>query len=228
MIGKVDPLHLAIIPDGNRRWARSRMLLPWKGHEHAVENFRALSDFCRAHPRIAILSLWCFSTENWKRDTEEVNKLMDIYTSYLRHEWRSMQRDGVRLLHSGRTERLPSTLQEILAQAIDGTKDGTNFTLHLAIDYGGRDEVVRALSRMPKSEAVTEESIRGHLDHPELQDIDIILRTSGEQRTSNFFLWQSTYAEWFFVSKHFPELSPADLEMVIDDFLKRQRRFGGG
>lgn len=219
-------MHLAIIPDGNRRWAKARMLLPWNGHERAVENFRGLTDWCKAHPRIAVLTLWCFSTENWKRDPKEVTRLMELFEDYLRREWRQMKEDGVRLAHSGRRDRIPASLREILDEAVAGTAAQTDFTLHLAIDYGGRDEVVRALAKM-EGEA-TEESVRAHLDHPELPDIDIVLRTSGEQRTSNFFLWQSGYAEWIFLQKHFPELTTDDLGAAVAEFERRERRFGGG
>ncbi len=225
---KENPLHLAIIPDGNRRWARSRMLLPWNGHERAVGNFRGLADWCRVHPRVGTLTLWCFSTENWKRDKEEVDKLMEIFESFLRREWHDWREQGTRLVHAGRTDRLPSSLLDILREAQEGTAANGDFTLQLAIDYGGRDEVTRAVRRMPAGTDVTEESIRAHLDHPEVPDIDLIVRTSGEQRTSNFFLWQSGYAEWVFLQKHFPELTTDDLKAALDTYNARQRRFGGG
>lgn len=233
------PLHLALIPDGNRRWARAKGLHPWEGHAKAVENFRALSDWCRENPRIAVLTIWCFSTENWKRDPKEVSKLMGLLESYIRKNRADIKKQGTRFLHSGRTDRIPSSLAKAFKEIAEETKDNTNFTLHLALDYGGKDEILRAVSRMlqtteratslPVRQAglpTNEQRFRQFLDHPELPDIDIIVRTSGEYRTSNFFLWQSTYAEWFFLEKHFPELTTDDLADILKKFDERQRRFG--
>lgn len=223
-----ERLHLAIIPDGNRRWARSRGLLPWNGHQTAVDNFRGLADWCRESGRISVLTLWCFSTENWKRDAQEVAKLMEIFESFLVREWERWAAQGVRLAHSGRTDRIPESLRLALRQATDGTVNNTEFTLHLALDYGGRDEVTRAVRQLSAASDASEDAIRAHLDHPELPDIDLIVRTSGEQRTSNFFLWQSGYAEWMFLQKHFPQLTTGDLSEALLEFDRRQRRFGGG
>lgn len=219
-------LHLAIICDGNRRWARTKGLLPWNGHEKAIRNFRGILDWCREDGRIGTLTLWAFSTENWKRDPEEVRKLMELFETFMREERASFSEHKVRFVHSGRRDRIPPALAELFTDVEAETAAHTGFTLHLAIDYGGRDEVVRAIRKLGGGE-VSEEGIRAHLDHPELPDIDIIIRTSGEQRTSNFFLWQSAYAEWFFLPKHFPELGPSDLDKVLGDFRKRERRFGG-
>lgn len=227
-------LHLAIIPDGNRRWARSRGLHPWDGHAKAIENFRALSDWCRENPRIPTLTIWCFSTENWKRDPKEVGKLMSLLEGYIRKNRADMAKQGTRFLHSGRTDRIPPSLAKAFREIAKETKDNTNFTLHLALDYGGKDEVIRAWNKAINEEPGTrnqeremgDDPIRPFLDHPELPDIDLIVRTSGEYRTSNFFLWQSTYAEWFFLEKHFPDLTITDLEETLQKFDERQRRFG--
>lgn len=225
-------LHLALIPDGNRRWARAKGLHPWEGHAKAVENFRTLSDWCRENPKIAVLTIWCFSTENWKRDPKEVGKLMDLLESYIRKNRADIKKQGTRFLHSGRTDRIPPSLAQAFREIAEETKDNTNFTLHLALDYGGKDEILRAVGRMLQtteratSQPTNEQLFRQFLDHSELPDIDIIVRTSGEQRTSNFFLWQSTYAEWFFLEKHFPDLTIGDLGEVLQKFDERQRRFG--
>ncbi len=227
-------LHLALIPDGNRRWARAKGLHPWDGHAQATENFRTLSDWCRANPRIGTLTIWCFSTENWKRDPKEVAKLMGLLENYIRKNRTDMKKQGTRFLHSGRTDRIPASLAKEFGEITEETKDNANFTLHLALDYGGKDEIIRAWQRAmhekseirnPKSE-IEEDPIRQFLDHPELPDIDLIVRTSGECRTSNFFLWQSTYAEWFFLEKHFPDLTTKDIEDILTQFDERQRRFG--
>lgn len=220
------PLHLAIIPDGNRRWAKTRGLLPWNGHERAVGNFRGLTDWCRDDPRIGTLTVWCFSTENWKRDPSEVSSLMRIYEDYLCRERPTFTEKKTRLLHSGRRERIPASLSTLIREIEEETADNTEFTLHLAVDYGGKDEIIRAANRVAAEVGVTEDTFRNFLDQPSIPDIDIVLRTSGEQRTSNFFLWQSAYAEWIFIEKLFPDLTTNDLVGALEEYAKRKRRFG--
>lgn len=226
-----NKIHLAIIPDGNRRWAKAKTWLPWKGHEVAIENFRTITDWCRSRPDIGILTVWCFSTENWKRDQEEVSKLMQMLEEYLRKEREDFAAKQTRLVHSGRKDRMPASLAQLIAEVEEETKNHTGFTLHLAVDYGGKDEVVRAMEKWRSANGevrnpVTEDVIADLLDHPELPQIDLIIRTSGEQRTSNFFLWQSAYAEWIFLQKHFPEVNTEDLANAIEEFSRRKRRFG--
>ncbi len=234
------PLHLAIIPDGNRRWAREHKLeAVWKGHEVAVENFRTLTEWCRNDPRVHVLTVWCFSTENWKREPKEVSMLMGMLEEYLRKEGEEFKTKHTRFLHSGRRDRIPATLKTLIEETEEATKGEKDFTLHLAVDYGGKDEVVRAMQALKHlvraslpamggtAPAVTEESIRAHLDHPELPEIDVILRSSGEQRTSNFFLWQSAYAEWIFSPKYFPDIGTGDLDAALKEYENRKRRFGG-
>lgn len=222
---KTEKLHIAIIPDGNRRWGRAQGLTPWKGHERAIENFREITEWCREDPRIGILTVWCFSTENWKRESEEVGKLMGMLESYLEKEWKGFLERKTRFVHSGRRDRLPPSLAKLIEEVERKTEDQQEFTLHLAIDYGGKDEVVRAVTKL-RGQEVSEASIRSHLDHPELPDMDLIVRTSGEMRTSNFALWQSTYAEWEFSDKLFPDFRAVDLKRAVDDFATRTRRFG--
>lgn len=225
-------LHIGIIPDGNRRWAKARAWHPWQGHEKAIENFRTITDWCQADPRIAVLTVWCFSTENWKRDPKEVAKLMTIFENYLQKERPTFQQKQIRLLHSGRKDRIPASLANLLQTIEEETKHFSEFTLHLAVDYGGKDEILRAIDKFKSYQLTATSSqpadpIHEHLDHPELPDIDLIIRTSGEQRTSNFFLWQSAYAEWIFLDKLFPDFSTDDLKSAVDGFAKRSRRFGG-
>jgi undecaprenyl diphosphate synthase len=225
------PLHLAIIPDGNRRWAREHGFASvWKGHEVAVENFRMLTDWCRKDPRVSVLTVWCFSTENWKRDAKEIEKLMTMLEAYLKKEKDDLKKNRTRFVHSGRKDRIPPSLLKIIEETENETADEKDFTLHLAVDYGGKDEIVRAvhkLQQQPSPAAVTEELIQSNVDHPELPDIDIILRSSGEQRTSNFFLWQSAYAEWIFSPKYFPDIGTDDLDAALKEYENRKRRFGG-
>lgn len=219
-------LHIAIIPDGNRRWAKKKGLLAWNGHEKAIENFRTLSDWCRTDPRVSTLTVWCFSTENWKRDSGEIAKLMKMLEDYLQNEREDFPKKKTRLLHSGRIDRIPQSLASLIAEISEETKEEKDFTLHLAVDYGGRDEVVRAIQKMKNSSSATEETVRSHLDHPKLPDIDLIIRTSGELRTSNFFLWQSTYAEWVFTEKFFPDFTTDDLVAAVSEYEGRTQRRG--
>lgn len=222
-----DTIHLAIIPDGNRRWAKTKGWRPWKGHETAIENFRELTEWCRKDPRIGILTVWCFSTENWTRDKQEVDELMRIYEDYLRREAKGFHERSTRFLHSGRLDRIPASLAELIRDVEEDTKNETGFTLHLAVDHGGKDEILRAIQKLDDPERVTEEALRAVFDQPGLPDIDLVIRTSGEYRTSNFMLWQSAYAEWIFLARLFPELTTKDLDDAIAEFERRKRRFGG-
>lgn len=219
-------LHLGIIPDGNRRWARKRALQPWKGHEEGVEAFKKAIDWARQNPRIGTLTIWGFSTENWNRSEEEVRILMEIYERFLREESATFHEKKTRLVHSGRSDRIPSSLAQLIRKIAAETASYSEFTLNFALDYGGRDEVVRAFKKVSDPAALTEENFRQYLDHPELPDVDLVIRTSGEQRTSGFFIWQSAYAEWVFNDKYFPDLTPQDLESAVAEYDSRQRRFG--
>ncbi len=230
---KKELLHLAIIPDGNRRWAREHKLeAVWKGHEKAIENFRTLTDWCRNDPRIGILTVWCFSTENWKRDEKEISMLMTMLEDYLRKEKYGLKENKTRFVHSGRRDRIPASLKKMIEETEEETKNETEFTLHLAVDYGGKDEVVRAMGKLLQTQGtssapISEKNIAEHLDHPELPEIDLIFRSSGEQRTSNFFLWQSAYSEWIFSPKYFPDIGIGDLDEAVKEYERRKRRFGG-
>lgn len=224
------PLHVAIIPDGNRRWAKKRSLHPWDGHRTAIEHFRELTEWCRNDPRIDTLTVWCFSTENWKRDAKEIATLMKMLEDYLAKEREGFKNENTKFVHSGRRDRIPPSLTALIEEVEWETKDHDGFTLHLAVDYGGKDEVLRAAQKVEsgKWKVKNEDVIREHLDHPEIRDIDLIIRTSGEHRTSNFFMWQAAYAEWDFVNKFFPDFTVEDLASSVDTFAKRTRRFGGG
>jgi undecaprenyl diphosphate synthase len=220
------PLHIAIIPDGNRRWAKAQKLNPWKGHEKSTQNFRDIITWCTSDPRVDVLTIWCFSTENWKRDEKEVHHLMKMLEQYLEEEREGFHKNHIRLVHSGRTDRFTDDLRNLLADIQKETSEYESFTLHLAIDYGGKDEMLRAIRNIEDTSQLTEEDLRAQLDQPELQDIDLIIRTSGEQRTSNFFLWQAAYSEWVFHPKLFPDFVEQDLSICLDEFTKRTRRFG--
>jgi len=222
----MTPLHVAIIPDGNRRWAKANTLFPWKGHEKGAENFDALVEWCRADGRVGTLTFWCFSTENWKRDPKEVAELMRILEGYLHAKREKLQANKIHLARSGRTDRIAPHLLQLIEEIDKETAADPKMTLHVALDYGGQDEVVRAVQKLSSPNEASVDSIRAQLDHPELADIDLVIRTSGEQRTSNFFLWQSTYAEWMFAPEFFPDFGPEKLAAAVNSFSARQRRFG--
>jgi undecaprenyl diphosphate synthase len=152
---------------------------------------------------------------------------MTMLENYLKKEAKGLKENKTRFLHSGRRDRIPASLRKVIEETEEDTKNETGFTLHLAVDYGGKDEVVRGVAKMKETAHLTEEILRRHLDHPELPDIDVILRSSGEQRTSNFFLWQSAYAEWVFSPKYFPDIGVADLDEALKEYDRRKRRFGG-
>ena len=220
------PLHIALIPDGNRRWAKDRGILPWKGHEQSAENFNTIVEWCARDERIETLTFWAFSTENWRREKMEVEQLMKLFEKYIRKERDSLKKSGVRLIRSGRTDRMPKSLKALLEDVANDPPAITKLHLHMAIDYGGKDEVTRAVQRLASTKDATEEAIRAAMDQPQLPDIDLIIRTSGEQRTSNFFLFQSAYAEWIFLEKHFPDFTSDDIGAAIETLASRKRRFG--
>jgi undecaprenyl diphosphate synthase len=221
-----ESIHLAIIPDGNRRWAKSHSLLPWKGHEKSADIFSNITEWAAKRGNISVLTIWCLSTENWKREPREIEELLKLLKNHLVSEREKLKTQHIHLIRSGRSDRVPQELLQLIDEIGEETKDNPKMILHLALDYGGKDELIRAIQKIPDAASATEETIASLLDHPELPQIDLIIRTSGEQRTSNFFLWQSAYAEWKFIDKHFPEITEEDLEKAIADFEDRSRRFG--
>jgi undecaprenyl diphosphate synthase len=218
-------LHLAIIPDGNRRWAKTRSLAPWKGHAEAMKRIRELLEWCENDGRIGVLTLWLFSTENWKRPAEEVAMLMKMMEKELQKERKQFQKERIRFRHAGRRDRIPRSLADLIRKVEKETETHERFTFQIALDYGGKDEVLRAVKDAGTTD-LDDASIRQHLDQPDLPDIDLIVRTSGEMRTSNFFLWQSAYAEWVFTEKLFPDFQKDDLAAAVTEYERRQRRFG--
>jgi undecaprenyl diphosphate synthase len=225
-MSNLPPLHIALIPDGNRRWAKERGMLPWKGHERSAENFRSVVEWCARDGRVGTLTFWAFSTENWKRDKMEIEQLMSMFEKYIRKERDALRKNGIHLVRSGRTDRMPESLRTLLEDVAARPPETIRLTLHMALDYGGKDEVLRAVGKLRSTKDISEETLRSALDQPALPDIDLVIRTSGEQRTSNFFLFQAAYAEWLFLEKHFPDFSSEDLESAIETYAGRKRRFG--
>ena len=228
------PSHVAIIMDGNGRWATARGWPRLVGHRRGAEGVRKIVE---AAPGLGIryLTLYAFSTENWKRSTEEVIGLMTIFARYIQSEAERLSREGVRLRFIGGRERLDKKLQKLMAGIEERTKDNDRLHLTVAINYGGRDELARAAQRIAtavaegrlKPEDVTEDTVGDYLDTFDIPDPDLVIRTSGETRISNYLLWQSAYAEYEFTDTLWPDFTPEELGKILDRFSDRERRYGG-
>jgi undecaprenyl diphosphate synthase len=223
------PRHVAIIMDGNGRWAQQRGLPRIAGHKRGADTARRMTEVCR-RSGISVLTLYTFSDENWGRPKEEVGFLMDMLGTYLRAEIANMKANGIRFRAIGRIERLPESVRTWIDRAITETSGNSQMVLNLALSYGGRGEILEAIKRMQTSglaaDRVTEEVFSSFLDTAELPDPDLIIRTSGEKRISNFLLWQAAYAEFYFTDTLWPDFNEEDLREAIADYQGRQRRFG--
>jgi undecaprenyl diphosphate synthase len=224
------PNHVGIIMDGNGRWAFKKKLSRSKGH---LEGLSAAKRVVKAAADLSLqyLSLYTFSTENWKRAENEVKYLMFLIKSYLKQEYKFYKKNQIRVFHSGDLSKLPSDVIDTIQLVMDKTKNFSGLKLNLAINYGGRDEIVRAadrwLHKSAHSSTITENDIGNNLDRPEFPDVDLIIRTGGDKRISNFLLWESAYAELYFSDKLWPDWDEADLLTALIDYQQRQRRFGG-
>ena len=228
------PQHIAIIMDGNGRWAQSRGLPRIEGHRQGAKSVQTAIEFC-AEYRIPFLTLYCFSNENWKRPKEELDFLMGLLKSYLTQQSASLVKNSIRLLVIGRRTGLPSDVLQVMDQAIEISKNGTKQTLCLAINYGSRQEIVDAVRTLASEvaagrlspDAIDEGSIERSLSTAGIPDPDLVIRTSGEMRLSNFLLWQISYSELWVTQKAWPEFGKPDLKEAVEEFGRRQRRFGG-
>lgn len=223
------PRHVAIIMDGNGRWARRRLLPRIMGHRAGVKSVRMAVE-TSGQLGIKYLTLYAFSTENWSRPKDEVNGLMSLLKEYLRKEVEELRESNVRLHTVGRTHELPEECQEELSRAIEATKNCTGLSLVLALNYGGRAEIIDAVNKAisdVKKGPVSESKFRSFFYLPELPDVDLLIRTSGEQRVSDFLIWQSAYAEFFVTNRFWPDFRKIDFLKAIRDFTGRERRFGG-
>lgn len=219
-------MHVAIIPDGNRRWARERSLAAIKGHEQGgdLERLKALLKKA-LELDISRLSLWLFSTDNWKRPSTETQALFSLLKKRLADLERIALENDLRVVWVGRKTKVSEEVKERLESVVEKTRDNSALTVQLCIDYGGRQEILEAVNKaIEQGKAQDEESFSSLLS----PDADLIIRTSGEQRLSGFLPWQSTYAELYFFQKHFPDFGPEDLAQAVADFRSRSRRFGGG
>lgn len=222
--------HLAVIMDGNGRWAEKRHLPRLMGHRAGAEALDRCLHFCKA-AGIRYLTVYAFSTENWKRSAEEVGGLMKLLSTYIRTKEKELIANGIRFRVIGRRTDLSEKLRGEIAALEEKTKDGA-FTLVVALSYGGRDEIVRAAAKWARDAAadgapLTEAEFARFLDTADIPDPDLIIRTSGEQRTSNFLLWQSAYAEYYFTETLWPDFDKAEFDKAIASFSKRERRMGG-
>lgn len=221
--------HIAFIMDGNRRWARSRGLPTFEGHRQGYEKMKEVADWAVSRG-IANMTVFAFSTENWKRSKEEVDYLMNLLHFALTSEIKEFNRRGIRLRIVGRRSGLPKNVAAAIPEAEHATANNKNGTLYIAINYGGRAEIVdaakQAISSGIKAEDINEESFRNFLYAPEAPDPDIIIRTSGEQRTSGFLIYTGSYSELYFTPKHWPDFSEKDLDEIISWYEGRDRRMG--
>ncbi len=224
------PEHVAVIMDGNGRWARSRGLPRLAGHRAGVENLRRIIEAC-VEFGIQILTIYAFSTENWERPAAEVRGLMSILEEVIDRELKELHGNGVQLRHIGRLEGLRPELQTKVKHAIELTQHNERLILNVAFNYGGRDEIVQAIKKMVedgiKPDQVSEEVISRYLYTAELPDPDLIIRTSGELRVSNFLIWQGAYAEWYVTPTYWPDFGPENLREALWEYARRERRFGG-
>lgn len=224
----VVPKHLGIIMDGNRRWAKAQRKPALFGHAAGVERLEWLVRQAEKHG-IAFVSVYAFSTENWHRSRAEVAGLFGLIETYARQKLKALVEAGVRVRLFGQIDRLPDRLQQALGDLVAATELNRACTLNLGLSYGGRDEILRAIRRIAanhQAEQVTEEMFCGYLDLPDVPDPDLIVRTSGEQRLSNFLTWQSAYSELYFTPVHWPAFDDVELQKALDWYVVRQRRFG--
>jgi len=223
------PQHVAMIMDGNGRWALQRGLPRLAGHKAGTENLRRV---IRATVEFGVkyLTIYAFSTENWGRPAEEVNGLMLILQNVIDRELNELNKEGVQLRHIGRLERLDPAIQKKVLHAIELTKNNNRLVLNVAFNYGGRDEIVNAIQHIIKdgipAEAVTDELINRYLYTVGVPDPDLIIRTSGELRVSNFLIWQAAYSEWYITPTFWPDFNKDEYRSALETFASRDRRFG--
>ena len=234
---KVDPAnipsHIAIIMDGNGRWAQSHKLLRTMGHKVGVDSVLNIIKSCRLLG-VKVLTLYAFSSENWQRPAQEVSTLMSLLKTFLVRELTNLTQNNIKLRAIGQEERLPADVREVLDNSIRQSAGNTGMVLNLALSYGSRDEIVRAVRLIAEkcrqnelsAESIDIQTINDHLYTSGLPDPDLIIRTGGESRLSNFLLWQASYSEIYITDTHWPDFREPQLLIAIADYQKRQRRFG--
>ncbi len=233
-LGKSDPRHIAVIMDGNGRWARKRGLPRAAGHRAGARAALRLIRYIGEHRSASYVTLFAFSTENWQRPPEEIRFLMKLFAEFLHDNRKEMIEQGVRLRVTGQLERLPEGVQDAVRAAVEQTRDGQRIVVNVALSYGGREEILHATKRLAQrvecgevgASQLTEAAFAAELYTAGMPDPDLIIRTSGEMRLSNFLLWQAAYAELYFSDTLWPDFGPEELERALEAFRSRERRFG--
>lgn len=226
--------HIAFIMDGNGRWAKQRGLPRTKGHKEAMNRIIEVFDHCKDY-EIKVFSFYAFSTENWKRPKREISQLFRYLEIFFKREIDHLMRDGVRIIISGDISRLPERTQKTCIKSMNMTKDNTNYVMNICLNYGGKEEITRAAKLIAeevkegklKTEDITPEVFENHLYTKGLPNVDLLVRTSGEERTSNFLPWQLAYAEFVFTKVHWPDFKREAFVDCLCEYNNRNRRFGG-
>ena len=223
------PLHVAVIMDGNGRWAQNRGLPRLAGHKVGVDRIQRVLE-CLGAKGVKFVTLYAFSTENWNRPETEVRGILEILNNAIHQQTKSLHENNVRIKHIGKLDHLGQELGKAVLQAQTLTAANTGITLNVAFDYGGRDEILEAVRRVIRdgvsAEELTEDRFNSYLFTSHCPDPDLIIRTGGEMRISNFLLWQSAYSEYYHTTTLWPDLGSTELEQVLEDFGNRERRFG--
>jgi undecaprenyl diphosphate synthase len=233
MVKKDIPKHVAIIMDGNGRWAKRRGLPRIAGHRAGIKSVREIIETA-SESNINYLTLYAFSSENWKRPKKEVNSLMNILRQYLQKELKTLKEKNIRLKAIGKINSLPSAVKKNLHKAINETKNNQGLTLVLALSYGSQDEIIQAVKKIVtdvkggkiNKKQISKELFSQYLYTSDMPNPDLLIRTSGELRLSNFLLWQSSYTEFYFSRKLWPDFKKRDFKRILNNFKKRERRFG--
>lgn len=224
------PNHVAIIMDGNGRWAKQRNLPRLEGHREGMENMRSVVGYF-SRLKVKYLTLYGFSTENWSRPKEEINGLLSLLQEIIDDEVLKLHRQGVRIRHLGQLERLPQKLQAAINKAVDLTRDNTGLNFSFAFNYGGRTEIVDAVRRLIAegipAEEIDEKRFSRYLYTADLPEVDLVIRTGGEIRVSNFLIWQAAYSEYYFTDVLWPDFNEKEADKALLAYSQRQRRFGG-
>ena len=228
------PKHIAIIMDGNRRWARGKKLPVKLGHKAGADNLKEIAKYANKIG-VKYLTLYAFSTENWKRSEEEVSGLMFLLKTYLEDFIKKVDTENIKINVIGDVTRLSEDIQILIKKAIEKTKNNTGLVLNIAFNYGGRAEIIKATKEIAldvkngkiSEDDIDEELISNHLYTANMPDPDLLIRTSGEMRISGFLIWQISYTEFLFVDKYWPEFSKEDLDSAIEEYKKRNRKYGG-
>ncbi len=227
MSNNTIPSHIAIIMDGNGRWAKERGLNRTAGHEEGAKTVRRITQYC-SDIKVKYLTLYAFSTENWERPKLEVEFLMKLLERYLKKELDVYLKNNIRFKAIGDLSRFSKSLQKTIFETQDKTANCSGLTQVLALNYGSKNEIVRAVKKLNELQLeVSEENLESCLDTAGMGDVDVLIRTSGEVRLSNYLLWQNAYAEMFFTQTYWPDFNESELDDILSDFSKRERRFGG-